>query len=388
MPTKEARIFTIDIFRAITMLLMIFVNDFWTLNGVPVWLEHAASDQDFLGFSDVIFPSFLFIVGMSVPYAIRNRIAKGDSHIKIIYHIILRSIALLVMGVFIVNVDTLNEEVSGLSRGIFQILMVIGFFLIWNVYPKSSNWKKYLFAGFQLVGVLILAFLFIHFRGGEHGDERMSPQWWGILGLIGWTYLITALIYLFARKSVLILVLIWLAFTVINIAEHAGWFRTPVPGGGAFQGFAFAGILASLMLDNASISGKQKILPFIYFGVGIMLLGLGIIFRNFFIISKIQTTPTWVFLCNGISFVFLGLLYFLVDVKNKANWFNFIKPAGTSTLTAYLIPYIYYSLAVYFFTLPLFLKTGTLGLIKSLIYAFVIIGITAVLGKLRIKLKI
>lgn len=388
MPTKEARIFTIDIFRAITMLLMIFVNDFWTLNGVPVWLEHAASDQDFLGFSDVIFPSFLFIVGMSVPYAIRNRIAKGDSHIKIIYHIILRSIALLVMGVFIVNVDTLNEEVSGLSRGIFQILMVIGFFLIWNVYPKSSNWKKYLFAGFQLVGVLILAFLFIHFRGGEHGDERMSPQWWGILGLIGWTYLITALIYLFARKSVLILVLIWLAFTVINIAEHAGWFRTPVPGGGAFQGFAFAGILASLMLDNASISGKQKILPFIYFGVGIMLLGLGIIFRNFFIISKIQATPTWVFLCNGISFVFVGLLYYLVDVKNKANWFNLIKPAGTSTLTAYLIPYIYYSLAVYFFTLPEFLKTGTLGLIKSLIYAFIIIGITAVLGKLRIKLKI
>ena len=388
MPAKEARIFSIDIFRAITMLLMIFVNDFWTLIDVPAWLEHSTYDQDFLGFSDVIFPCFLFIVGMSVPYAIRNRIAKGDSHLRIIYHIILRSIALLIMGLYIVNVDTLNEDVSGLSRGVFQILMVVGFFLIWNVYPKSSDWKKYLFAGLQIVGILILAFLFIHFRGGEHGDERMSPQWWGILGLIGWTYLITALIYLFARKSVLILVLIWIAFTVINIAEHAGWFRTPIPGGGAFQGFAFAGILASLLLDKASVSGKQKVLPFIYVGVGILLLGLGIVFRNFFIISKIQATPTWVFLCNGISFVFLGLLYYLVDVKNKADWFNLIKPAGTSTLTAYLIPYFYYSLAVYFFTLPEFLKTGTLGLIKSLMFAFVIIGITAVFGRLRIKLKI
>jgi len=388
MPAKEARIFSIDIFRAITMLLMIFVNDFWTLIDVPAWLEHSTYDLDFLGFSDVIFPCFLFIVGMSVPYAIRNRIAKGDSHLRIIYHIILRSIALLIMGLYIVNVDTLNEDVSGLSRGVFQILMVVGFFLIWNVYPKSSDWKKYLFAGLQIVGILILAFLFIHFRGGEHGDERMSPQWWGILGLIGWTYLITALIYLFARKSVLILVLIWIAFTVINIAEHAGWFRTPIPGGGAFQGFAFAGILASLLLDKASVSGKQKVLPFIYVGVGILLLGLGIVFRNFFIISKIQATPTWVFLCNGISFVFLGLLYYLVDVKNKADWFNLIKPAGTSTLTAYLIPYFYYSLAVYFFTLPEFLKTGTLGLIKSLMFAFVIIGITAVFGRLRIKLKI
>jgi len=388
MPAKEARIFSIDIFRAITMLLMIFVNDFWTLIDVPAWLEHSTYDLDFLGFSDVIFPCFLFIVGMSVPYAIRNRIAKGESHLRIIYHIILRSIALLIMGLYIVNVDTLNEDVSGLSRGVFQILMVVGFFLIWNVYPKSSDWKKYLFAGLQIVGILILAFLFIHFRGGEHGDERMSPQWWGILGLIGWTYLITALIYLFARKSVLILVLIWIAFTVINIAEHAGWFRTPIPGGGAFQGFAFAGILASLLLDKASVSGKQKVLPFIYVGVGIVLLGLGIVFRNFFIISKIQATPTWVFLCNGISFVFLGLLYYLVDVKNKADWFNLIKPAGTSTLTAYLIPYFYYSLAVYFFTLPEFLKTGTLGLIKSLMFAFVIIGITAVFGRLRIKLKI
>ena len=76
---SSTRIYSIDVFRAITMLLMIFVNDFWTLTGIPSWLEHSAADQDFLGFSDIIFPSFLFIVGMSVPYAIQNRLAKGDS---------------------------------------------------------------------------------------------------------------------------------------------------------------------------------------------------------------------------------------------------------------------------------------------------------------------
>ncbi len=214
MNMTQNRIFSIDVFRAITMLLMIFVNDLWSLTGVPLWLEHSRADQDFLGFSDIVFPSFLFIVGMAIPYAIRNRIAKGDSHLQILQHIALRSLALLVMGFFTVNISDLNVEASGFSRELFQILMVAGFFLIWNVYPKSEDWKKYLFIGLQLVGVLLLLLLGYFFKGGKDGSEQMSPQWWGILGLIGWTYLISAPIYLFARKSSVLLLLFWFLFTL------------------------------------------------------------------------------------------------------------------------------------------------------------------------------
>ena len=90
MTIQQKRIFSIDVFRAITMLMMIFVNDFWSLKGIPLWLEHARSDQDFLGFSDIVFPCFLFIVGMSIPYAIKNRIANGESNLQILLHIMLR----------------------------------------------------------------------------------------------------------------------------------------------------------------------------------------------------------------------------------------------------------------------------------------------------------
>ena len=38
------------------MLLMIFVNDFWTVKGVPHWMQHAKTNEDFLGLSDVVFP--------------------------------------------------------------------------------------------------------------------------------------------------------------------------------------------------------------------------------------------------------------------------------------------------------------------------------------------
>ncbi|NEW80881.1 MAG: DUF5009 domain-containing protein [Mariniphaga sp.] len=388
MSIQQNRIFSIDVFRAITMLLMIFVNDLWSLTGVPLWLEHARADQDFLGFSDIVFPCFLFIVGMSIPYAMRNRLAKGENYFQVLRHIALRSLALLVMGFFTVNIGDLNVEASGLSREWFQIIMVAGFFLIWNVYPKSEDWKKYLFNGLQLVGILTLILLVFLFKGDKDGTEQMTPQWWGILGLIGWTYLICAPIYLFARKSLVLLLLFWFLFTMLNIADHAGWLHTPIPGGGAFQGFAFAGIAASLLTDRANTPEKRRKLPLFYIGIGILLLLTGFALRNFFIISKIQATPTWVFLCNAIAFGFFAVIYFVVDLKGKGSWFSLIKPAGTSTLTCYLIPYVYYSIATFAFTLPLFLKTGVVGLLKSFVYALIIIGITALLGKLKIKLKI
>lgn len=382
------RIYTIDIFRAITMLLMIFVNDLWSLTGVPAWMEHARADQDFLGFSDIVFPCFLFIVGMAIPYAIRNRISKGESNQQILFHIALRSIALLVMGIFTVNISDLNVQASGLTREGFQILMVAAFFLIWNVYPKAEGQKKYLFWGLQALGVGLLIALAFVFKGGKDGSAHLTHQWWGILGLIGWTYLITASIYLFARKSTVLLLVLWGIFTLINIAEHAHWFKTPIPGGGAFQGFAFAGIAASLLLDRTTSPQMKQRLPLIYAASGIVLVAAGLVLRNFFIISKIQATPSWVFLCNGIAFGFLALIYFVVDLKGKASWFNLIKPAGTSTLTCYLIPYVYYSVATYAFALPALLKDGIVGLGKSMVYALIVIGLTALLGKVNVKLKI
>ena len=153
------RIASIDVFRALTMLLMIFVNDFWTLTGIPDWLQHSEAHVDFLGFSDTIFPCFLLLVGMSIPFATKARIAKGENNLQIIQHIVLRSIALLIMGLFIVNIPEINTEATGMSEAVFQISAVIGFFLIWNVYPKSEDSKKYLFIALQVIGVAILLFL-------------------------------------------------------------------------------------------------------------------------------------------------------------------------------------------------------------------------------------
>src|SRR5262245_45303354 len=89
--SRPARLVSIDILRAITMVLMIFVNDFWSLTHIPAWLLHTTADQDGMGLSDAIFPAFLFAVGLSIPFAIDNRRKKGDTNGKIVLHILMRA---------------------------------------------------------------------------------------------------------------------------------------------------------------------------------------------------------------------------------------------------------------------------------------------------------
>ena len=73
----------------------------------------------------------------------------------------------------------------------------------------------------------------------------------------------------------------------------------------------------------------------------------------------------------------------------KLVWASFIAPAGTSTLTCYLVPYLIYPVLVMLqVKLPDFLTTGVVGLVKSMAFAFFIIYLTGLLGKVNIKLKV
>ena len=138
----------IDLFRALTMFVMIFVNDFWKIHDVPHWLEHAKRGEDFLGLADVVYPCFLFVVGMSIPFAIERRYSKGMTGESTIGHILSRTLALLVMGAFITNSEArLSPDVS-YRIGVYWILMVTAFIFIWNHYPRTDNPNHpFLFSG-------------------------------------------------------------------------------------------------------------------------------------------------------------------------------------------------------------------------------------------------
>src|SRR5512133_3089514 len=97
------RIYSIDIMRGLTLVLMLFVNDLY-MPGVPSWLGHAKADFDGMGLADWVFPGFLFMVGMAIPFSIGNRIAGKEDNYAISRHIAIRTISLLIIGVLMLNV--------------------------------------------------------------------------------------------------------------------------------------------------------------------------------------------------------------------------------------------------------------------------------------------
>src|SRR5690606_24406876 len=158
------RLASIDVLRALTMVLMIFVNDLWSLRDIPNWLGHVARGVDGMGLADTIFPAFLFIVGMSLPFAINARVKKGASTWQLIQHVLVRTVALLVMGVFLVNGESIHAAAMPIPRGMWNPLCCIAFILIWNTYPHTRG--NALIYGLRGLGIAILLTLALLYRGG------------------------------------------------------------------------------------------------------------------------------------------------------------------------------------------------------------------------------
>src|SRR5580698_6538043 len=134
---SSRRLASIDVMRANTMLLMIFVNDLALVENVPSWLEHAREGEDRLGLADTVFPAFLFIVGLSIPFAIRQWESKGVSRTAMLGRILNRSFALLVMGIYAVNYEEYTTGPAVIGQYAWLLLATIGFFFIWLNYPPE-----------------------------------------------------------------------------------------------------------------------------------------------------------------------------------------------------------------------------------------------------------
>ena len=385
---KTARIATIDVFRAITMFLMLFVNDIPGVKQIPHWLLHAKADEDMLGFSDIIFPCFLFVMGMSVPFAILKREEKGESLLGTSKHILERTLALVVMGLFTVNLGSYDGAATGLPYSWYVILLVMSIFLIWNLYPKADGVRKHLYQGMKIVGILLMVGLFCIYEGKN--GAVFAPKWWGILGLIGWTYLVTTIVFLIVRTRLLWMTLAWALFLALTILSHNGILDlSSLPSDMTHHALGVSGAFASVLLIHWG--DRERPFKFIgtMVGLGALMMGLFFISHPYWIISKIQATPTWLFVCNAISFFMVGFLYFLTDVKGKANWFSIIKPAGTVTLTCYIIPYFWYAVQrLLGCQYPDFLCVGVPGLCRSLLFSLVVVWMAGVLMKIHVRLKI
>lgn len=358
-PSGAARVTSIDALRGLVMFTMIFVNDIAgaSTKVVPAWMRHFHG-KDGMTFVDLVFPGFLFIVGMSIPFALGSRLNKGEPLWKTLWHIATRTFSLLAIGILMVN-ETPDAAKMGWSGGAWATLMYFSAILAFcTLSPnrKSAAAEKTQ-ETYQIVslimrglGMISLVFLAFAYRGEDgHRIISLSPfsihkSWYGILGLIGWAYLAGSLVYLFARNNRTTLLACGVLLLCFYPADRAGFFDHFPParivsfGGtlGSLPSITVLGILLATILitpDTSTVRARTRfsLLFIAACAAGAMLL------HGLYGINKNNATPSWCLWSCAITAAIWLVLYFLTDVRPVGFISKPLSIAGQNVLLAYLL---------------------------------------------------
>jgi predicted acyltransferase len=387
-----SRIASIDIFRGLTILVMIFVNDVGEVKGLPWWTHHAPEGANYMTYVDMVFPAFLVIVGMSIPLAMGRR-KESESAVKVLSHVLLRSIGLIVMGIFLANLYKMDPNLSGIDSTLWGLLGFAGIFLLWNVYPKDAG-RKALYRAMKICGAVMLAGVLAVFRRKTESGEVawLDFSYWEILGLIGCAYLGVSILYLLFGKKTWTVMVVLAALTAMNAVSTAGklgW-ASPVlrywPFEAGLCAITMAGVVATKLFfgeTNVRSFRDKAVLASIYgaalFAVGLALWPLGI--------SKMSDTPTWgLFSASACTFIFLAL-YWIADVKHQTSWAAFVKPAGSNTLLTYLLPDVWYVIPA-LLALGDHWGAGAPGVIRAFVFTAIMLTASAILTRWKVRLQL
>ena len=391
----SSRVMSVDIFRGLTMLVMIFVNDLAGVKGLPWWNYHLPAEVNGITYVDMVFPAFLFIVGMAIPLAIRRRFEKGDSPLKLWIHILIRSLSLVLLGLIIVNSSKVDPQLTGISEGLWSASAFVGAILLWNVYPRAPE-QRTLYRILKGIGLLLIIGLLTIFRRRTPDGQVawLDLSYWEILGLIGWTYLSACILYVPLRKKPWAPVVLLIALCTLNVLTKLDWLGAlrDLPdyvwpfGTGALASIVMAGIVASTIFLDMTFARTFREKAVWSLGYAAVLFAAGWLLTPFGI-SKIRATPTWCLYCAGACTLIFLVVYWLADVRHFTRWASFVKPAGSNTLLTYLLPDIFYAVCgSYYFTS--FTEQGRPGVARSLIFTAFILGWAAVMTRFKVRLQL
>lgn len=346
------------------MFTMIFVND---LAGapkrvVPDWLVHFSDrhpNGSGMTFVDLVFPAFLFLVGMSIPPAIHSRLNQGDPGWRIFIHILIRTISLLAIGILMVH-ETPDSSALGWSGPLWCVLMYLAAILAFcSVAPrrvgaderktKRNGWKV-LNLGIRATGLLALLWLALAFRGatGQRiltlAPFHIDTEWYGILGLIGWAYLVAASVHLIFRgRRTAVLGSMALLFCLFaadrNHLFDGFWLNKVVNLGttlGSLSAIAVGGLLLGSTFTAADMTTLKSRTTFTgWFVAGCAAAAL--LLNPVYGLSKNQGTPSWCLWACAITATLWLLFHLICDVRPVRFISQPLAACGQNVLLAYLI---------------------------------------------------
>jgi heparan-alpha-glucosaminide N-acetyltransferase len=394
----SARIASIDVLRGLTMAVMIFVNDLDGVNGLPWWTRHAKAEQNVMTYVDMVFPFFLFSLGLSLPIAIRQRLKKNPSLPALWGHTLLRSICLVVLGVILANAREGDPALMHLPSFAWTLLALLGVSLYLSVYNGNERHVA-LYRSLRIAGLILTIVMLTLFRRITQ-DGRVAWldfSYLEILGLLGCTYFAVSLLYIPTRRWPWAPTAWFVLLTGFSVLCAARWFvfERHVPlylwpfGDGTMAFIAMAGVVTANIFFGERSKGSPGYKLLVGSCFGMALLVAGRIFTSLGI-SKIRDTPTWGLYSTGAAVLLFTFLFWLCDVRRHTTWASFVRPAGANTLLTYLLPdYWFFLISLTGFTwFDSHFNQGLIGTIGAALFTGAILTLAAQFTRLRIRLQL
>jgi predicted acyltransferase len=281
-----------------------------TVTGWPLftWMNSQMHHVEWNGFAfyDMIFPLFLFLAGVSMPYSFAARMKRGDTRKKIYLHALKRMLVLVVLGMLVNRILELNPDNLRFASVLGRI-GVAWFLAAVIVLNADIRWQVAWFWALLIVYCLLM--LLVPVPG--YGAGMLTPEG----NLAG---------YLDR------LLLPGTMYTEFN--EPEGILSTIPAVSTALLG-VFAGHL--LRMERRGLTGTGKALTLI--GAGIASLLVGLLWGTFFPINKSLWTSSFVLYAGGWSLMLLGIFYLVTDVWKVRKWAFFFVVIGMNSITIYIL---------------------------------------------------
>jgi len=342
------RVLSLDVFRGLVIVVMTFVNYLSPVKNIPAWAKHWPENLEGYTFVDVVFPAFLFIVGVAIPFAIQRRIDKGDCNWSLTGKIFGRSAALVFLGVLTVNAHDYAAE-AFLRKSLWIFLAMLCAVAVWaSAPPDATTTRRKMHLAARIAGIVGLVVLLALFRGHDEDGHIVwiQHEWWGMLGMIGYAYFVASLCWVWLRSnSLAILGVIGLLIAWFIGDKHGVLSFIGIPIRDLWNiGFVFGtnpatvlmGVLAGNFLKDPSLSPPKRVQWMLWLGIGLYFAGT--LIRPLHGINKSAHTDAYTLVTGGISCFLFALVYWVMDVKRWVTNSPPLVAFGQNALLAYILP--------------------------------------------------
>jgi predicted acyltransferase len=305
--SSASRLMSLDLFRGATIAGMILVNNAGD-EPASYWpLKHAQWN----GWTptDLVFPFFLFIVGVAMPFSFSARLKRGDSRRELLRHVLWRGVVLFALGMFLNGFPSQYHLASWRVYGVLQRIAIC--YVISAILALWTNWRTWIVV---IVGCLFGYWILMRFVPvpgfgvPTHDIPLLDPDH----NLAAWLdrRLLAGHLYEGTRDPEGVLSTIPAVATSLLGMLTGQWLRS-------------------------SRSAQSKALGMVLFGV--IGVAAGKILDLGFPINKKLWTSSYVIFTASLALLCLALCYWIADVKKwRSLWTKPLLVFGTNAIAAYV----------------------------------------------------